>query len=104
MSIETLDDVIEELLDRLGIYGACGDMCTDRNPCRCCSEVALKERIMAAVEVEHLLNARQQAIVLPGTVNQQAQHKITPQCKLYSRCPTASECVSPDLKSRFEAA
>lgn len=37
-------------------------------------------------------------------ISQQAQHKITPQCKRYSQCPTASECVSPDLKSCFEAA
>lgn len=63
MSIETLDDIVEEILDRFGIYGACGEQCTDIAPCRCCASVALKFRIRAAVEIEEMLSARQDKLI-----------------------------------------
>lgn len=56
--IEQIDDVVSDILNRLGIYGGCDDKCTKDNPCRCHAESALKSRIMAAVEVEQLLNAQ----------------------------------------------
>jgi hypothetical protein len=53
MSLETLDDIVEELADGLGIYGACphgmqGALCT----CRSCYTAALASRIREAVHLE----------------------------------------------------
>jgi hypothetical protein len=60
--IETLDDIIEEIADRKGVYGACphhddGDCAADKPGCRCCWTANLRARIDAAVEVERKLNA-----------------------------------------------
>lgn len=57
--IEELDDIIDEIMDRLGIFGSCDDNCTHENPCRPHAESKLKERIMAALEVEYKLSAQQ---------------------------------------------
>ena len=58
MSIETLDDIIEELADKEGIYGACDNSCEESGRCVC--RVAwvpdMKKRILYAVEVEKKLN------------------------------------------------
>jgi predicted secreted protein len=50
--IEEVEDVFDDLLNRLGIYGACGENCTKENPCRSHAEAYWRERIMAAIEVE----------------------------------------------------
>jgi len=62
MSIETLSDIITELADSLGVYGAHGDedvpgdvTCTEAKPCRMCFESGLRGRILAAVEIERKL-------------------------------------------------
>jgi len=67
MAIETLDDILTEIADRIGIYGAHGDdmggegydavTCTERKPCRPCFESNMRDRILAAVEVERKLGA-----------------------------------------------
>ncbi len=39
MNIETIDDIIEDIADKLGVYGACKstdpDGCDNENPCCC---------------------------------------------------------------------
>jgi hypothetical protein len=57
MAIETLQDILTELADRLGVYGAHGeDDETECQPqCRMCFESDMKERIKAAIEVERKL-------------------------------------------------
>lgn len=61
MNIEILDDIVNELADMLGIYGACKstnpDGCEDGNM-RCCRvgfDIELKDRIYAAIENEKKL-------------------------------------------------
>jgi hypothetical protein len=67
VSVETLDDVIEEILDACGIYGAHGDPEDDRadetpcegrlrGMCRVCASAYLHERIRRGAEVEKLLS------------------------------------------------
>lgn len=46
---ETLDDLVEALLDRIGKCGSCSDKCTEQNRCRCRAAVALRRRIIDAV-------------------------------------------------------
>lgn len=59
MSIETLDDIVEELADKFGIYGAGPeDYHTKDCKCRNCFCTWLKERIKKAAEVERLLKER----------------------------------------------
>ncbi len=52
MAIETLDDIVEELADKFGIYGT-GDHPVDSHPidckCRLCFTTWLKDRIIRAV-------------------------------------------------------
>lgn len=56
MAIETLDDIVEELMDGLAVYGACGEKCSDdRHVCRCVKASELAIRIRSAVEVERAL-------------------------------------------------
>ena len=73
MAIETIDDIVDELLDLLGVYGACGNHCTDEHPCRCCSQVSLRARIISAVEIEQMLSARQNNKESPSTDKQLAK-------------------------------
>jgi len=73
MAIETIDDLVDNMLDRLGIFGACGAHCTDEHPCRCCSQVSLRARIISAVEIEQMLSARQKSKESPSTDKQQAK-------------------------------
>ena len=54
MAIETLDDIIEALADKLYIYGAHDDSCTDKRPCRVCWTSDLRDHIEAAIEIENL--------------------------------------------------
>lgn len=57
--IETLDDIVEELANKLGIYGAHRDRSGDCKPpnhcCRCCWAAYMKARIEQAVEIERKL-------------------------------------------------
>ena len=56
MPIETLDDIVESLMDRLGIYGAHPDPEPEGTcHCRCCESSSLRSRIEEAVEVERKL-------------------------------------------------
>lgn len=52
--IETLDDIIEELADQLGIYGSHSD--GEVRICRVCWTADLKMRINRALEVERKLD------------------------------------------------
>ena len=54
MPIETLDDIITEIADLAGIYGAHGEG-EECPPCRACFESQLKSRILEAVAVEQKL-------------------------------------------------
>lgn len=60
MSIETLDDIVTELANSYGIYGApcsCEEQengCNKR-ACRMCWEVGMKLRIREAVSIENKL-------------------------------------------------
>ncbi len=57
--IELLDDIIEQIADWAGVYGAHRDRDADCKPpdhcCRCCWTSHLKERILDAVEIESAL-------------------------------------------------
>ncbi len=56
MSIETLDDIVEQIADRLGVYDSCDDeKCGWKSVCRCCFTSSLKERIRDAVRIEDVL-------------------------------------------------
>lgn len=56
--IETLDDIVEELADALGVYGACYEEVHERlRGCRVCFTSSLKTRISAAVEIERRLKS-----------------------------------------------
>jgi hypothetical protein len=56
MPIETLDDIITEIADLAGIYGAHGTRedgeCEPPVPCRMCFEEQMKSRILEAVAIE----------------------------------------------------
>ena len=58
MAIETLDDIVEEMADKIGVYGAHG---TEDVPeatmyhCRVCFTCGLRQRIEAAANIEALM-------------------------------------------------
>jgi len=54
--IEQLDDIIEGLANKLGVYGAHHDGCKFDKPCRVCWTSNLRERIINAVEIERKLS------------------------------------------------
>lgn len=58
MAIETMEDILTELADKLGIYGAHGDdeESTSMYHCRVCFEVGLANRIREARSIEAMLN------------------------------------------------
>jgi hypothetical protein len=109
MSIETLDDIVEKILDQLGIYGACGEQCTDAAPCRCCASVALKSRIAAAVEIEKTLSARQEIKVAEQTPTNNESDAIlalrdcVKMVELFSNCPDGS-ALSPIQRGQYNRA
>ena len=74
MAIETLDDVIDQLADWIGVYGAHEDGTAVRSHdelhCRVCFMSVMRQRIEAALEAERSL-ARGRA--LPETVS--AKHE-----------------------------
>lgn len=54
--IETLDDIIEQIANWAGVYGAHDERCgKGHGACRCCWTAELKGRILWAVEVERKL-------------------------------------------------
>ena len=57
MSIETVDDIVEQLADECGVYGAHQELHPDGQcECRCCWTSNLKSRLTAAFEVERKLD------------------------------------------------
>lgn len=58
MPIETLDDIIESIADKLGVYG-CGQDTDHPSDCDCriCFVVDIELRILTAVEIEQRLGA-----------------------------------------------
>lgn len=69
MAIEVLDDIVEEMADKIGVYGAHG---TEDVPeatmyhCRVCFTIGLRQRIEAAANIESLMR-RVQIRPLNGT-------------------------------------
>lgn len=55
MPIETIDDIIEGLADKLGVYGAHDDECTAKKPCRVCWTSDFRDHLMGAFQVERIL-------------------------------------------------
>jgi queuine/archaeosine tRNA-ribosyltransferase len=60
MAIETFDDVLEDLLDRMGIYGSHNpqqleDYDDENCKCRVCMREYFRERIEAALAIEEQL-------------------------------------------------
>ena len=63
MAIETLDDILEELADKAGVYGSHPEINDVQHPmpagvcrCRVCFLAGLQERIVRAVEIEQILS------------------------------------------------
>lgn len=60
--IETLDDIVEELANTTGesgIYGSCRQVDGHCTECRICWTAQLKERLLAAFEIERKLGREQ---------------------------------------------
>ena len=59
MPIETMNDIVEQLADKVGIYGAHDEdddaACQGLHPCRCCWTSDLIDRINCAVRTEQAL-------------------------------------------------
>lgn len=55
MPIETLDDIIEQVADKIGIYGAHDSACRENRPCRVCFTSDFRDRLKAAFEIEKIL-------------------------------------------------
>ena len=55
--IETIDDIIEEMADAIGRWGAHFDDHPEGSACECrmCFTVGLKQRILDAVEIENAI-------------------------------------------------
>jgi hypothetical protein len=63
--IETFDDVLEDLMDRIGVYGS-HDPYNDKDHekccrCRVCYREGLKQRILNGIHMEELLNEHPKA-------------------------------------------
>lgn len=60
MSLETLDDIVEQLSDKLGVYGSCGEYNDDpphnEDKCRVCFTSGLKSRILESMKLEQTIN------------------------------------------------
>lgn len=67
MAIETVEDIVEELMNKMGIYGACDDdledneapTCPAEKPCRVCASSDLRSRLDAAYQIEKILRSVQ---------------------------------------------
>lgn len=56
--VETVEDIVEELADKLGIYGAHSDICTEKRPCRVCWVPTMHQRLIDALRNEDLLTEK----------------------------------------------
>lgn len=57
MAIEELEDIIEMLADKLGIYGAHDDRCeSGERVCRCCWISQMDLRIVEAMKIRNKLS------------------------------------------------
>lgn len=56
MPIETLDDIVEEIADMVGVYGGHSD--AETKTCRICFTEDIRRRILSAAEVEAILVRR----------------------------------------------
>jgi len=58
MAIETLDDIIDEILDKMGVWDGHDPDKDDSDPCncRCCMSSNLSDRIRRAIKIEIKLN------------------------------------------------
>lgn len=58
MSIETLEDIAEEMADAIGVYGGCDDRpeCGGRNCCRSWFVASLQQRMRFAADVERIMD------------------------------------------------
>lgn len=52
---ETLDDIINEIADQIGVYGSHGEP-SDNCECRVCFTVELRRRIDKAVRIDAVLD------------------------------------------------
>ena len=56
MSIETIEDIVEEIADKIGVYGACcGEGHESWRDCRVCFTSGLESRLRSAFNTEYLL-------------------------------------------------
>ena len=55
MAIETFEDIIEEIMDGLRIYGVHDD--EEIMPCRCCASSSLSSRLREAFYVEEAMKS-----------------------------------------------
>lgn len=55
MAIETVEDIIEEILDTIGVYGSCHDQCMGEMSCRVCAYSSLNSRFREAFSIEYKL-------------------------------------------------
>lgn len=64
MAYETLNDIIDELADKLGVYGAHTEKEDSRDPyhCRVCFSASMNTRIKSAVEIERIISAGRAAL------------------------------------------
>jgi hypothetical protein len=56
MAIETLDDIVEQLANEAGVWGAHEENGPIEDECRVCYTSALTRRIREAVRIERLVN------------------------------------------------
>ena len=56
--VETIEDIVEELADKLGIYGAHDDVCTEKRLCRVCWVLIMHQRLIDALKNEELLTRK----------------------------------------------
>jgi hypothetical protein len=67
--IETLEDIVEGLADKLKIYGAHDDWCdgtTLERTCRCCWTSNIQDRILRAVAVESAIHRVDMEVATPA--------------------------------------
>lgn len=57
MAIETVDDIVEELMNLLGVFGACDEDHECKRTCRCCATSHLRSRLDEAYKVEEILSS-----------------------------------------------
>ena len=61
MQIETIEDIVEDLADKFGIYGSHPLFGEDKCLCRVCWVTSFRARLDRAWEIEQRLNYREAA-------------------------------------------